>query len=102
MGKTNQELFDSLFDMVFHVPGEDEAIRMEFKDVVFILEDVDAMSDLVQSRAMCVSSSNDPIKGKGYGKMQDCCENSLSSTGKGKGMTSAMANGVAEKDDKKP
>lgn len=100
--KTNQELFDSMFDMVFPVPGEDEAIRMEFKDVVFILEDVDAMSDLVHSRATRASSSSEVTRGKGDSMMQDRCQASLNSTGKGKGKTNVMANEVAERDDNKP
>ena len=27
--KTNQELFDAMFDLVFAVPGDDEALRMK-------------------------------------------------------------------------
>eukprot|EP00928_Gymnodinium_smaydae_P062164 TRINITY_DN46085_c0_g1_i1.p1 TRINITY_DN46085_c0_g1~~TRINITY_DN46085_c0_g1_i1.p1 ORF type:complete len:682 (-),score=93.04 TRINITY_DN46085_c0_g1_i1:99-2078(-) len=48
--KTNQELFDSMFDLVFAVPGEDEAVRMSFQDVVFVMEDVDAASNVVFAR----------------------------------------------------
>ena len=29
-----------MFDLVFAVPGEDEAIRMDFGDIVFVMEDV--------------------------------------------------------------
>jgi len=48
--KTNQQLFDSMFDLVFAVPGEDEALRMRFSDVVFVMEDVDATSKVVYKR----------------------------------------------------
>jgi hypothetical protein len=68
--KTNQELFDSMFDLVFPVPGEDEPIQMDFKDIVFVLEDVDAASDVVQSRTSreCSSQEISAVKGKGKGK----------------------------------
>jgi hypothetical protein len=76
--KTNQELFDIMFDLVFAVPGEDEAIQMDFKDVVFVLEDVDAMSDVVKCRKSGASTSRDQI---------DINDNFVCkiSTGKGKG-----------------
>jgi len=48
--KTNQELFDSMFDLVFPVKGDDEAFRMDFKDVIFVMEDIDAASKIVYSR----------------------------------------------------
>jgi len=65
--KTNQELFDCMFDLVFPVPGEDEPIQMDFKDILFVLEDVDAASDVVQSRS-CPSKEFSAVKGKGKGK----------------------------------
>jgi chaperone BCS1 len=88
--KTNQELFDSMFDLVFAVPGEDEAIQMDFKDIVFVLEDVDAVSDVVQSRShftpMLTEQSVDlPSKGKGKGEGSG--ENMLWGAGKGKEKT---------------
>jgi len=48
--KTNQELFDIMFDLVFAVPGEDEALRMKFDNIVFVMEDVDAASKVVYAR----------------------------------------------------
>jgi len=59
--KTNQELFDAMFDLIFAVPGEDESIRMDFNDIVFVMEDVDAASKIVYSRTP-------PKKGKGVAK----------------------------------
>merc|ERR1712050_166056 len=59
--KTNQELFDNMFDLVFAVPGDDEALRMSFEDIVFVMEDVDAASKVVYKR----KSTKSRRKGKG-------------------------------------
>ncbi len=40
-----------MFDLCFAVPGEDEAIRMKFENVLFVMEDVDAASKVVYRRA---------------------------------------------------
>lgn len=48
---TNQRLFDIMFDLVFAVTGEDEALRMKFDDVIFVMEDVDAASEVVHTRS---------------------------------------------------
>jgi chaperone BCS1 len=53
---TNQELFDLMYDLVFRCEDEDDAIRMTFADVVFVLEDIDAASSVVYSRR-----DSDPI-----------------------------------------
>lgn len=95
--KTNQELFDSMFDLVFPVPGDDEATQMEFKDVIFVLEDVDAMSDIVQSRSTHTSASKDDVKGKGHGKGQS--HPIMTGKGKGKICSDSM---IEEDDCKRP
>jgi SpoVK/Ycf46/Vps4 family AAA+-type ATPase len=48
--ETNQELMDIVFDQSFAVKGEDMPIKLSFKDVIFVMEDVDAASPIVHSR----------------------------------------------------
>eukprot|EP00439_Symbiodinium_sp_Y106_P009597 s6798_g1.t1 len=66
--KTNQELFDKMFDLVFAVPGDDEAVRMRFDNIVFVMEDVDAASKVVYRRSPAKEHKK---KAKGKGKMRD-------------------------------
>ena len=40
--KTNQQLMDYFFDQSFNVPGMDAPVNLEYKDTIFVLEDVDA------------------------------------------------------------
>ncbi|KAJ1618159.1 hypothetical protein T492DRAFT_849540 [Pavlovales sp. CCMP2436] len=47
---TNQELMDVVFDQRYSVAGEDVPIRLKFKDVVYVFEDVDAASKVVHRR----------------------------------------------------
>merc|ERR1719188_2080243 len=49
--KTNQELMDLLFDLVFPVQGGDLPVRMKFQDLIFVMEDVDAASKVVYARS---------------------------------------------------
>jgi DNA polymerase III delta prime subunit len=48
--ETNQELMDIVFDQSFAVKGEDMPIKLSFKDVIFVMEDLDAASPIVHSR----------------------------------------------------
>lgn len=48
--KTNQELMDIIFDSNYSVPGEQLPVKMEFKDVIFVMEDVDCASKIVHKR----------------------------------------------------
>lgn len=48
--ETNQELMDIMFDQSFPVQGEDLPCKLQFKDVIFVMEDVDAASSIVLSR----------------------------------------------------
>ncbi|KAF4659263.1 hypothetical protein FOL46_006648 [Perkinsus olseni] len=50
--KTNQELMDILFDLSFPVKGDDEPPKLDFKDIIFVMEDVDAASKVVYSRGV--------------------------------------------------
>eukprot|EP00927_Polykrikos_kofoidii_P077524 TRINITY_DN74460_c0_g1_i1.p1 TRINITY_DN74460_c0_g1~~TRINITY_DN74460_c0_g1_i1.p1 ORF type:complete len:615 (-),score=126.06 TRINITY_DN74460_c0_g1_i1:303-2147(-) len=54
--RTNQELFDIMFDLQFKCEGEDDITRLAFDDAVFVLEDVDAASSVVYSRSAAVST----------------------------------------------
>jgi len=48
--KTNQELMDIFFDQKFKVDGEELPVKLQFKDTIFVLEDVDAASKIVHKR----------------------------------------------------
>ncbi|KAF4676107.1 hypothetical protein FOL47_006715 [Perkinsus chesapeaki] len=48
--RTNQELMDMLFDLSFPVKDDDEPPKLDFKDIIFVMEDVDAASKVVYSR----------------------------------------------------
>jgi len=47
---TNQDLMDIMFDQQYMVEGEEVPIKLVFKDVIFVMEDVDAASKVVQRR----------------------------------------------------
>eukprot|EP00672_Neobodo_designis_P024574 CAMPEP_0174835698 /NCGR_PEP_ID=MMETSP1114-20130205/5539_1 /TAXON_ID=312471 /ORGANISM="Neobodo designis, Strain CCAP 1951/1" /LENGTH=592 /DNA_ID=CAMNT_0016069651 /DNA_START=82 /DNA_END=1860 /DNA_ORIENTATION=+ len=48
---TNQELYDIMFDLVFPTKDDDGVNqRFTFRDVIFLLEDIDASSEVVMSR----------------------------------------------------
>lgn len=49
--KTNQQLMDCIFDQSFRVPGEDMPIKLNFGEVIFVMEDVDACTDVVLKRS---------------------------------------------------
>jgi len=48
--KTNQELMDCVFDQSFKVPGQDMPIKLDFKKLIFVMEDVDAATSVVHKR----------------------------------------------------
>lgn len=54
---TNQELMDIMFDQQYMVEGEEVPIKLSFKDVIFVMEDVDAASKVVQRRDGKMTSS---------------------------------------------
>mmetsp|Transcript_8945 Transcript_8945/g.11179 ORF Transcript_8945/g.11179 Transcript_8945/m.11179 type:complete len:748 (-) Transcript_8945:392-2635(-) len=47
---TNTELMSIFFDRKFNIAGQDVPIHMGFKDVIFVMEDVDAVSRVVKRR----------------------------------------------------
>ncbi|KAG7377165.1 hypothetical protein PHYBOEH_001086 [Phytophthora boehmeriae] len=48
--QTNQQLLDALFEMKFPVQGLDSPVEMSFEDVVFVMEDIDCASSIVNAR----------------------------------------------------
>eukprot|EP00658_Telonema_sp_P-2_P021145 TRINITY_DN18400_c0_g1_i5.p1 TRINITY_DN18400_c0_g1~~TRINITY_DN18400_c0_g1_i5.p1 ORF type:complete len:442 (+),score=148.78 TRINITY_DN18400_c0_g1_i5:284-1609(+) len=48
--KTNQELMDCMFDLKFSVAGEDMPLKLGFDKIIFVLEDVDAATNVVHRR----------------------------------------------------
>jgi len=54
---TNQELMDIMFDQQYMVEGDEVPIKLGFKDVIFVMEDVDAASKVVQRRDGKTTSS---------------------------------------------
>lgn len=50
--ETNQELMDIVFDQSFLIKGEDMPIKLGFKDIIFVMEDVDAASPIVHARSV--------------------------------------------------
>ena len=50
---------DIVFDQSFAVKGEDIPIKLSFKDIIFVMEDVDAASPIVQTR--CAENSNEKV-----------------------------------------
>ena len=51
---TNSELMSIFFDNKYRIEGGDVPIRLGFKDVIFVMEDVDAASKVVKRRDPCV------------------------------------------------
>jgi len=47
---TNTELQSVFFDDRYYIQGEDVPVKMCFKDVIFVLEDIDAASNVVKRR----------------------------------------------------
>eukprot|EP00516_Mucochytrium_quahogii_P001398 CAMPEP_0203744454 /NCGR_PEP_ID=MMETSP0098-20131031/514_1 /ASSEMBLY_ACC=CAM_ASM_000208 /TAXON_ID=96639 /ORGANISM=" , Strain NY0313808BC1" /LENGTH=573 /DNA_ID=CAMNT_0050631969 /DNA_START=1871 /DNA_END=3589 /DNA_ORIENTATION=- len=56
--KTNQELMDIMFELKFQVADEDIPIKLKFKDVIFVMEDVDCASKVVHRRTPATPTNN--------------------------------------------
>eukprot|EP01059_Diplonema_ambulator_P031901 TRINITY_DN600_c0_g2_i1.p1 TRINITY_DN600_c0_g2~~TRINITY_DN600_c0_g2_i1.p1 ORF type:complete len:690 (+),score=259.97 TRINITY_DN600_c0_g2_i1:61-2130(+) len=48
--KTNQELMDIMYEMNFNVEHVDDPIKLNFDDIIFVMEDIDCASEVVRSR----------------------------------------------------
>jgi chaperone BCS1 len=62
---------DIVFDQTFAVKGEDMPIKLAFKDIIFVMEDVDAASPIVHARSegSGSSKSDDPAKAASVKKL---------------------------------
>ena len=47
---TNAELASLFFDQKYYVDGEKVPVKLSFKDIIFVMEDVDAVSKVVRRR----------------------------------------------------
>ena len=54
---TNQELFDIVFDQSYSVAGRDFPVRMAYDEVIYVMEDIDAATDIVLSRKLEISGT---------------------------------------------
>ena len=54
---TNQGLMDIMFDRQYHVAGQDLPVRLPFSKTIFVMEDVDAASDVVNKRSSSSSGA---------------------------------------------
>ena len=97
--ETNQELMDIVFDQSFAVKGEDMPIKLSFKDVIFVMEDVDAASPIVHSRAEDNSGSSKK-KGKAgevEDEVTDITDSELVGSGnEGNDLMAAMLNSLTD------
>ena len=59
--RTNQELMDMMFDQSFSC-GEDMPVKLNFKDIIFVMEDIDAASSIVHKRSGKVDGALDKPK----------------------------------------
>ena len=48
--KTNEELFNLFFDLSFSVKGEDLPVKLQYSDIIFVMEDIDCASRVVHAR----------------------------------------------------
>lgn len=48
--RTNTQLYQAMMDCSYKVQGEDMPVKLEFKDIIFLLEDIDADSKVVHQR----------------------------------------------------
>jgi len=93
--KTNQELMDCVFDQSFKVPGEDMPIKLDFKKLIFVMEDVDAATSVVHKR------SADEKQGGGTGGDNDS-DGSWDDVGNNDGIAMLLAMLASTQDVKGP
>lgn len=48
--KTNQELMENMFDGIYDVEGIDLPVKLGFEKTIFVIEDIDCISDIVIDR----------------------------------------------------
>ncbi|OQR95127.1 hypothetical protein THRCLA_08015 [Thraustotheca clavata] len=57
--RTNQELMDAVFDLKFNVAGEDLPVKLSYDKIVFVMEDIDCASNVVNARTDEIKNQND-------------------------------------------
>lgn len=53
---TNEDLAKLIFNQKYHVEGDDMPVPQSFKDVIFVLEDIDAVTHIVRRRDDAIAS----------------------------------------------
>lgn len=61
--RTNQQLMDMILDHRFAVQGEDLAIKLSFKNTIFVMEDIDCASSIVLKRSKDSHGLDEPSFG---------------------------------------
>jgi len=94
--KTNQALMDCVFDQSFSVPGAnggDDRIKLEFDHSIFVMEDIDAASQLVRKRAAGSGAAGD---------LRDSLKRQQSSSSVGDNSAQACGSGPGQRNDSVP
>ncbi|KAF0713565.1 Aste57867_4288 [Aphanomyces stellatus] len=52
--QTNQELMDMTCDMKFRIQGEDLPVQLGYENVVFVMEDIDCATNVVNARTLTI------------------------------------------------
>ena len=60
--ETNEELFNLFFDLSFSVKGEDLPVKLQYSDIIFVMEDIDCASRVVHARKPAKSRSTTVVK----------------------------------------
>jgi len=63
---TNSQLMSIFFDQTYMIQGEYVPIKLKFKDVIFVMEDVDAATNVVKRRDGGKTSDNEVLEGTEY------------------------------------
>ena len=58
---TNQELLGILYDRVYEVNGRDVSFAPRFNEIVFVIEDIDAMGNIVEKRNKASIEPDQPL-----------------------------------------
>lgn len=90
--KTNQELMNVMYDLRLKVEGVDSAPQLAFKDVIFVIEDIDAASKVVLRRDEDKSS---PVNDKDLGNLASAAS-AVGNTGLASLLGQAQRCGMAE------
>jgi chaperone BCS1 len=68
---TNEDLANLLFNRKYHVTSEDVSIPLSFKDVIFVLEDIDAVTHIVRRRDDIVNNTGAATREQSQSQRKD-------------------------------